>query len=695
MAHSRLTVLRVRGIPISISWSWVPIAVFLIWSLGTQIFPRSFLGLSSGTYLGMAVTATLLFFVSVVLHELGHAFRALKEGMRIEGITLWLFGGVARFTEMFPSAAAELRIASAGPAASAAVTAVFGGLAAASIGLGLPLAVRGIAVYLAAINLLLLAFNLIPALPLDGGRMLRAFIWKRRGDFTLATRITAALGQGLGLVLSGIGIAALLVGSFTTGLALSLLGIFVVQAAKAEASYGAVDRALAGIRVRDLLGPNQAVIAPASTVEAFLAATAGPFQRTAYPVASGGELVGIVSTEAAKAVAAPARTTRTVAETMAPANGVPVLSGDMPALDALNALRASSGSAAIREGGTISGMVSVPDIARALQVRLQRRASAWRTQRAWVLGGLIAVLALLLGIGLGYHPPLYVVSPGPVTDISHDLTINQMPARVPSGHFLLVTVQASQHALFEDLFQAFHPHRQLIATSAVGSLAHQDDLFQESRVLAAAAAGQAAGLHVVLSGDGAEVTGVVPRSPAAGVLRTGDIVVGVNGTAIHTEFDLEEAIGAQPAGSRFTLSVRRDGTTAPVGITSTRIEGDPAIGVQLLTRNLAIAGPFTISFAPRDIGGPSAGLVYALAVSDAIGNLNSNGRTIAATGTIDQSGDVGEVGDVDLKAIGANAQGARTFIVPASEVGQAKGLIPDVRGVASLQEALASLKRSP
>ena len=160
---------RVAGIRIAIHWSWLVVFVLLTWTLSDSVFPGENPGLSDSAYLAMAVAAAVLFFTSLLLHELGHALQARREGVEIDGITLWLFGGVARFRGMFPSAGAEFRIAIAGPLVSLAIGVVF--VLAAWL-LRLPRAVDGVASWLGFINLFLLVFNLIPALPLDGGRVL-------------------------------------------------------------------------------------------------------------------------------------------------------------------------------------------------------------------------------------------------------------------------------------------------------------------------------------------------------------------------------------------------------------------------------------------------------------------------------------------------------------------------------------------
>jgi PDZ domain-containing protein len=330
--------------------------------------------------------------------------------------------------------------------------------------------------------------------------------------------------------------------------------------------------------------------------------------------------------------------------------------------------------------------------ARARYARLGRdRGGAARPPRR-VAGATaaIAVVAFVL-LGVRWHPPVYVVSPGPATDIAGDVTVTGVPVQPPSGRLLLVTVDAQQHSLFVDLAEGFRAHRELISTGSLGSFAYQRDLFQESQALAAAAAGGADGLPVTLTGQGALVTGVVAGSPAAGRLKAGDVIVAVDGTPVATEFDLARAVSARPAGTSFTLSVQRGGATVTLPVASSLLGGQAAIGVNLLTRDLAVAGPFRVTFRSRDIGGPSAGLVYALAVSSVLGDVNLHGSTVAATGTIDQSGTVGDVGGVGLKAIGARQQGARVFLTPAAEAGQARGLIPQVEGVTSLRQALQAL----
>ncbi|MBA3839549.1 MAG: site-2 protease family protein, partial [Thermoleophilaceae bacterium] len=195
---------RIAGVEIGVNWSWLIIFALIAFSLAARIFPDQNPGLSDETYVVMALVAATLFFCSILAHELGHAIQAIRDGMEIDGITLWLFGGVAKFKGQFPSAGAEFRIAVGGPLVSLAIGISFVVL---GVLLPLPAAVDGVVMWLGYINLILLVFNLLPALPLDGGRMLRAALWYFRSDFRSATRVAAGLGRVFGQLLIAGGLA--------------------------------------------------------------------------------------------------------------------------------------------------------------------------------------------------------------------------------------------------------------------------------------------------------------------------------------------------------------------------------------------------------------------------------------------------------------------------------------------------------
>jgi Zn-dependent protease len=234
---------RVGGIEIDAHWTWLPVVALIVWSLADGVFPDADPGLSDAAYLVMAVVAAVVFFASLTLHELGHALTARRASVAIDGITLWAFGGVARLGGPMPSPRAELRVALAGPAVSLALAAVF--LAVALL-LPLPEGVDGTLFWLGQMNLYLAVFNLIPALPLDGGRVLRSILWAKRRDFAAATRTAGAVSRGVAQLMIVGGVAlAIIVGDFG-GLWLAFLGWFVLAAAEAEVEWAEARSAASG-----------------------------------------------------------------------------------------------------------------------------------------------------------------------------------------------------------------------------------------------------------------------------------------------------------------------------------------------------------------------------------------------------------------------------------------------------------------
>jgi len=359
---------RIAGIQIGINWSWLLVFALITWSLADQIFPDQNPGLSRGTYWGMAVAAAILFFTSLLLHELGHAFQARREGMQIEGITLWLFGGVAKFRGMFPSAGAEFRIAIAGPLVSLVLGGVF---VLAAWQLHLPDVADGVAAWLGYINLLLLVFNLLPALPLDGGRVLRSLLWQLKGEFAWATVVAANVGRAFGLLMIGGGVLLLIFESAYSGIWLAFIGFFLLQAAGGELRFLTARQALEGLRVRDLMVPDPVTVSPDLTLVEFLAAVGASRRELLHPVVQDGRLLGVLSVERVAAVPREEWSRRRVRDLMLPTASVPTLAADEALIDALQELgdAAAERALVVADGDRLVGLVSAADVLRVLQTR--------------------------------------------------------------------------------------------------------------------------------------------------------------------------------------------------------------------------------------------------------------------------------------------------------------------------------------
>jgi len=361
---------RIAGIEFGVNWSWFVVFVLIVWTLASGIFPSTNPDLSKGTHIAMAIVAAFLFFLSILLHEFGHALQARREGIEIDGITLWLFGGVARFKDAWKTAGAEFRVAIAGPIVSLVLGVVFVLIALIP---GLPEAVDAVAAWLGYINLTLLVFNLIPAQPLDGGRVLHSALWRYKGDFVWATRVAANIGRGFGYLLIAAGIAMFIFQGSFSGAWLAFLGWFLLNAATAEARYVLTQQALNGVRVRDVMTREPVVVGPDVTLSEFMDNIMFSKRHTTYPVVADGRPVGLLPFRCVANVPRNEWDTRRVRDCQLGLDEVPVLREDEEAVDALAELSTSRGGhGLVVSNSHLAGIVSTSDLARALEARPRR-----------------------------------------------------------------------------------------------------------------------------------------------------------------------------------------------------------------------------------------------------------------------------------------------------------------------------------
>src|ERR687896_38939 len=370
--HAGFTLGRIAGIKVSVNWSWLVVFALIVWSLASAVFPVQNEGLPDGTYIAMAIVAALLFFLSILLHELGHAVQARREGMEIEGITLWLFGGVAKFRGDFPSAGAEFRIAIAGPLVSLALGGLFVAIAVLT---KMTEEVDGVAAWLGYINLTLLVFNLLPALPLDGGRVLRSALWAARDDFGWATRISASIGRGFGFLFIAGGIALFVFANSFSGAWLAFIGWFLLGAASAELRFLAVRDALAGLRVRDLMVRDPSTVSQGASIGQFMDEVVLPNRYTTYPVVENGRAVGLLPFRCVAQIPRGEWDERTVRDCMLSRDDVPVLEEYEEIVDVLDELGQGPGRGLVLDGDRLVGLLSISDLARTLETNGRRRRS--------------------------------------------------------------------------------------------------------------------------------------------------------------------------------------------------------------------------------------------------------------------------------------------------------------------------------
>ena len=361
---------RIAGIRVGVNASVLVIVLIIAGGLALGRFPLVLPGRSIVAYVAAGLFAAATFLASLLAHELAHALVARRNGVEVEGITLWLLGGVARLKGGARSAGAEFRIAGVGPLTSLVLGVGFGVIALLARVLGadgLPVAVLD---YLAGINVVLALFNLIPAAPLDGGRLLRALLWRVRGDAWSSAVTAARAGRLFGFALIAFGIFQVVTGRGFGGLWLALVGLFVVNAASAEEQHAQVSGRIGGLPVGRVMSSPVLVADPEMTVEQFLHEVALVQRFSTYPLVDrSGALAGLVTLNRLRSVPAPVRATTPLRAIACPVPEIPVARPDEPLTDLLPRLEGcTDGRAVVLDGGRVVGVVSPSDIARTLQL---------------------------------------------------------------------------------------------------------------------------------------------------------------------------------------------------------------------------------------------------------------------------------------------------------------------------------------
>ena len=356
---------RVRGIELRLNWSVFVIAVLVTWSLAESVLPEFAEGRSDTQYWLTAAIMAIAFFSALIAHEMGHAVVAVREGVEVKGITLWLFGGVAQLGSEPETPKAAFRVAVAGPLVSAALGV---------LGLVIAIAFDGLAqvaiLWFSLMNIALLVFNLLPAFPLDGGRIYQAWQWHRTGDAAAATAQAATVGLVVGAVLVGLGFLQAFFGQYVGGIWLMLIGWFLREAARAEWRHSAVEGPLSVLTVRQVMSRDPITVADHVTVHGFVAGLFFQGRHAAYPVTSeSGEVTGLITIKALRGVAPEDAGLRTVGQLATPLAEVIVVSPSAPVATLLHELNTANDTRAlVFEEEQLVGIVSPSDVARLVSV---------------------------------------------------------------------------------------------------------------------------------------------------------------------------------------------------------------------------------------------------------------------------------------------------------------------------------------
>jgi Zn-dependent protease/predicted transcriptional regulator len=361
---------KIAGIPVGINWSIFVIFLLIVWELADLALPTYHPHDATAIYWFVGTVTTVLFFASLLAHEVSHAVVAKRNGIGVRRITFWLFGGVSELEGDALSPGVDARIAAVGPVTSLVLAGVFGVLVALLHHVGGAALWACALGWLAWMNLLLGIFNLIPAAPLDGGRVLRALLWRTSGDRLGAATAAARAGQMFAYALVVLGILEFLAVGII-GLWFAFMGWFLLSAARAEENAVVMRSSLANVYVRDIMSRDPVTFASATTVASLINDQMHRYRFNSYPLTGAdGKLEGLATMARIRHVAGSVRATTRLADIACPLSEIPIAAPDESIVSLLQRMQASpDGRAFVIDGdGRLVGIVSPSDIARYVQL---------------------------------------------------------------------------------------------------------------------------------------------------------------------------------------------------------------------------------------------------------------------------------------------------------------------------------------
>lgn len=377
----KFKIFKLLGFEVHIDASWLILALLVVWSLARGYFPYSYPGLENATYWWMGVAGALGLFLSIVIHEFSHSLVARRRGLPMRGITLFIFGGVAEMSSEPPTAETEFRMAIAGPIVSVALGIVFYLIH--FLLSGASTAVTGTVSYLGFINIALAVFNMIPAFPLDGGRVLRAYLWNRRADMRSATRTAANLGSGFGALLIALGAVNVVFGNFIGGMWWFLIGLFLRGASASSYQQLEVRKALEGEPVSRFMTANPVTVPPSTRLTDLVEGYFYRYHHRMFPVVEeDGLLVGCVNTQDLKVVPREEWYRHTAGEIAEQCGGNNTVTPETDAVEALGRMtRGGQSRLLVAREGRLLGVVTLKDLLNFLAIKLDLESGSGQLSR--------------------------------------------------------------------------------------------------------------------------------------------------------------------------------------------------------------------------------------------------------------------------------------------------------------------------
>jgi Zn-dependent protease/CBS domain-containing protein len=353
---------KLFGFTVRVDASWLIIAFLIMWTLASGLFPSYYKGLSAATYWRMGVAGAIGLFVSIVFHEFWHSYVARRYGLPISGITLFIFGGVSEMTEEPERPGVEFFMALAGPFSSFVLAGIFYAVVLA-IRKTAPLPVHAVFAYLAYINVLLGFFNLLPAFPLDGGRVLRSIFWRAKGNLPWATRIASRIGTAFGAGMILLGMITFVTGNVIGGLWWFLIGVFLRNASQMSYRQLLVRKALEGEHVGHFMKPELVTVSPSVTISQLMDDYVHRYPYKMFPVVDHGQLAGVVTIDRLREIPReewPAHTVKEIAGTCTEGNTIDPDADATKALEKMN--QTGSSRLMVVDHGQLVGMLALRDL---------------------------------------------------------------------------------------------------------------------------------------------------------------------------------------------------------------------------------------------------------------------------------------------------------------------------------------------
>jgi Zn-dependent protease/CBS domain-containing protein len=375
MFGKRIHLFKLFGFKVNADVSWLILAVLVSWSLAKGLFPHYFEGFSNRIYWWMGIAGAVGLFLSIIFHEFCHSLVARQFGLQMKGITLFIFGGVAEMESEPESPKVEFLMAIAGPISSVFLGAILYFIHLAGQNLEWPKPINGVLQYLMVINFILAGFNLLPAFPLDGGRVLRSILWGIKGNLRWATRVASGLGSAFGIFLIVFGFLNFITGNFIGGIWYFLIGMFIRQASQMSYSQLLMRKALAGEKISRFMKTEPISVSPSLTIEQLVNDYFYKYHYKMFPVSNGDGLIGCVGLKQVKELPREEWNRHAVGDVVAPCSDENAISPQTDALQALSLMnRTGNSRLMVVDENKLLGIVTLKDMLKLLALKIDLEA---------------------------------------------------------------------------------------------------------------------------------------------------------------------------------------------------------------------------------------------------------------------------------------------------------------------------------